>query len=125
MKQAVCPDDAIENHWISRYSKQPEICHAMQNIDGSDFYQNYLLKVNFTGESFISIFFFHILLFEDIVGKRLRFSPQGDGTASYTILTYKPKTMEQKRRMTDDESSPSDYVEIGHWSENNVRYDVV
>ncbi|EFP04998.1 CRE-MGL-1 protein [Caenorhabditis remanei] len=120
MKQAVCPDDAIENHWISRYSKQPEICHAMQNIDGSDFYQNYLLKVNFTGESFISIFFSHILLFEDIVGKRFRFSPQGDGPASYTILTYKPKTMEKKRRMTDDESSPSDYVEIGHWSENNL-----
>lgn len=45
MKNSVCPDDAIENHWISRYSKQPEICHAMQNIDGSDFYQNYLLKV--------------------------------------------------------------------------------
>ncbi|EGT32042.1 hypothetical protein CAEBREN_32631 [Caenorhabditis brenneri] len=105
MKQAVCPDDAIENHWISRYSKQPEICHAMQNIDGSDFYQNYLLKVNFT----------------DIVGKRFRFSPQGDGPASYTILTYKPKNMvEKKRRMTDDESSPSDYVEIGHWSENNL-----
>lgn len=124
MKQAICPDDAIENHWISRYSKQPEICHAMQNIDGSDFYQNYLLKVNFTGKT-ISIFSsFRLSPFSDIVGKRFRFSPQGDGPASYTILTYKPKSMDKKRRMTDDESSPSDYVEIGHWSENNVRHEI-
>ncbi|CAP23141.1 LOW QUALITY PROTEIN: Protein CBR-MGL-1, partial [Caenorhabditis briggsae] len=119
MKQSVCPDDAIENHWISRYSKQPEICHAMQNIDGSDFYQNYLLKVNFTGKMLL-LLQSSSLAFLDIVGKRFRFSPQGDGPASYTILTYKPKSMDKKRSMTDDESSPSDYVEIGHWSENNL-----
>ncbi|CAB3410303.1 unnamed protein product [Caenorhabditis bovis] len=105
MKSAVCPDDAIESSWISRYSKQPEICHSMQNIDGYEFYQKYLLKVQFN----------------DVVGKPFHFSPQGDGPASYTILTYKPKSLDKKRRMLDDDDeSQSDYVEIGHWSENNL-----
>ncbi|EYB97842.1 hypothetical protein Y032_0136g1956 [Ancylostoma ceylanicum] len=105
MKSKVCPDDAIETSWISRYSKKPDICHAMQNIDGDEFYQKYLLKVQF----------------QDIVGKNFRFSPQGDGPASYTILTYKPKSLDKKRRVADDDASDgSDYVEIGHWSENNL-----
>ncbi|KAJ1373278.1 hypothetical protein KIN20_035637 [Parelaphostrongylus tenuis] len=75
MKTAVCPDDVIESSWISRYSKKPDICHAMQNIDGDEFYQKYLLKVQF---------------------------------------------QDKKRRVVDgDQSDGSDYVEIGHWSENN------
>uniref|UniRef100_A0A0K0D6Y4 ANF_receptor domain-containing protein n=1 Tax=Angiostrongylus cantonensis TaxID=6313 RepID=A0A0K0D6Y4_ANGCA len=78
MKTAVCPNDVIESSWISRYSKKPDICHAMQNIDGDEFYQKYLLKVRF---------------------------------------------QDKKRRVLDgDQSDGSDYVEIGHWSENNVRY---
>ncbi|CAD6188743.1 unnamed protein product [Caenorhabditis auriculariae] len=105
MKNVHCPDDAIETSWISRYSRQPEICRAMQNIDGADFYQNYLLKVQF----------------DDVVGKRFHFSAQGDGPASYTIFTYKPKSLDKRRRMLGDEDeSQSDYVEIGHWSENNL-----
>ncbi|KAK6759892.1 hypothetical protein RB195_021449 [Necator americanus] len=107
MKSTVCPDDVIETSWISRYSKKPDICHAMQSIDGDEFYQKYLLKVQF----------------EDIVGKDFRFSPQGDGPASYTILTYRPKSLDKKRRVSEDDDDPSDgsdYVEIGHWSENNL-----
>ena len=48
-KSIACADDAIESHWFSRQSREPEICRAMQNIDGTEFYNNYLLKVNFEG----------------------------------------------------------------------------
>ncbi|VDM61729.1 unnamed protein product [Angiostrongylus costaricensis] len=124
MKTAVCPDDVIESSWISRYSKKPDICHAMQNIDGEEFYQKYLLKVRFQGKLSCFSFLFLFSSFFYIVGKNFRFSPQGDGPASYTILTYKPKSLDKKRRVLDGyQSDGSDYVEIGHWSENNLTVD--
>ncbi|PAV85307.1 hypothetical protein WR25_13098 isoform B [Diploscapter pachys] len=120
-KSIACADDAIESHWFSRQSREPEICRAMQSIDGAEFYNNYLLKVNF----------------EDVVGRKFHFSPQGDGPANYTILTYKPKNMHQKNQKMRRELDPvpvagsttepdseaslaSDYIEIGYWSENNL-----
>jgi hypothetical protein len=51
MKQDVCPDDSIETNWISRKAPTPDVCTAMRTIDGTDFYQKYLLKVNFESES--------------------------------------------------------------------------
>ncbi|PAV80478.1 hypothetical protein WR25_20701 [Diploscapter pachys] len=94
-------------------NQEPEICQSMQNIDGTEFYNNYLLKVNF----------------EDVVGRNFHFSPQGDGPANYTILTYKPKNMHQKMGQESDPvpvtgstakpgsgaSPASDYIELGYW----------
>ncbi|VDO74220.1 unnamed protein product, partial [Heligmosomoides polygyrus] len=105
MKSAVCPNDTIESSWISRYSEKPDLCQGIDDIDGEEFYQKYLLKVQF----------------KDIVGRNFRFSPQGDGPASYTILTYKPNTIgEQQHLSGNGDSEGYDYVEIGHWSENNL-----
>ncbi|KAI1732138.1 receptor family ligand binding region domain-containing protein [Ditylenchus destructor] len=95
MKMKVCPDDTIESSWISRYAKLPEVCSAMRKIDGNDFYQ-YLLNVKF----------------EDLVGKRVHFSPQGDGPAHYTILNYQPSA----KRSKSSDSDRTDYVEVGRWS---------
>lgn len=50
MKSAVCPNDTIESSWISRYSEKPDLCQGIDDIDGEEFYQKYLLKVQFKGE---------------------------------------------------------------------------
>ena len=49
------------------------------------------------------------------MGKRVHFSPQGDGPAHYTILNYQPSS---KQKATD--SDRGDYVEIGSWSEQRL-----
>lgn len=49
------------------------------------------------------------------MGKRVHFSPQGDGPAHYTILNYQPSS---KQKITD--SDRGDYVEIGSWSEQRL-----
>ncbi|PAV78727.1 hypothetical protein WR25_19872 [Diploscapter pachys] len=117
----VCANDTTQSNWLSQPSQELEICQAMQNIDGTEFYNNYLLKVNF----------------EDVVGRNFHFSPQGDGPANYTILTYKPKNMHQKMGQESDPvpvtgstvkpdsgaSPASNYIEIGYWSENNLIID--
>uniref|UniRef100_A0A915PFX1 G-protein coupled receptors family 3 profile domain-containing protein n=1 Tax=Setaria digitata TaxID=48799 RepID=A0A915PFX1_9BILA len=100
MKEEVCPDDSASASWISRNSAMPQICDAMKRIDGEKFYQKYLLQVKF----------------EDAVGKKFRFSPKGDGPAHYTILNYQP---ENSRRRPED-SSRSDYVVVGRWSEEQI-----
>ncbi|PAV91736.1 hypothetical protein WR25_03680 [Diploscapter pachys] len=113
-----CANDTMESNWFSQQNQEPEICQSMQNIDGTEFYNNYLLKVNF----------------EDVVGRNFHFSLQGDGPANYTILTYKPKNMHQKMGQESDPvpvtgstakpgsgaSPASDYIELGYWSENNL-----
>ncbi|VBB26288.1 unnamed protein product [Acanthocheilonema viteae] len=99
MKEEICPDDTVLSSWISRHSNAPQICDAMKHIDGEEFYQKYLLQVKF----------------EDAVGKKFRFSSKGDGPAHYTILNYQP---ENGRRRSDD-SSRSDYVVVGRWSEEH------
>ncbi|VDK28151.1 unnamed protein product [Gongylonema pulchrum] len=101
MKEEVCPDDTVASSWISRHSRMPQICSAMKRIDGEEFYQKYLLQVKF----------------EDAVGKKFRFSPEGDGPAHYTILNYQP---ENNRRRSQD-SRRSDYIVVGRWSEDQVR----
>lgn len=60
MKQAVCPNDTIETSWISRHSKMPHICSAMNLIDGEEFYRKYLLHVKFEGNYDISKIMFTI-----------------------------------------------------------------
>lgn len=52
-KQDACPDDSIETSWISRKSPMIDVCTAMRSIDGTDFYQKYLLKVNFESKAFL------------------------------------------------------------------------
>ncbi|KAE9551725.1 hypothetical protein FO519_005058 [Halicephalobus sp. NKZ332] len=99
MKMDVCPNDTIETSWIARNARLPEVCTAMRHIDGDVFYKKYLLNVKF----------------EDLVGKRVHFSPQGDGPAHYTILNYQPSN---KLKITD--SDRGDYVEIGSWSEQRL-----
>ncbi|CAG9539662.1 unnamed protein product [Cercopithifilaria johnstoni] len=103
MKEEVCPNDTVSSSWISRYSSVPRICDAMKHIDGEKFYQNYLLQVKF----------------QDVAGKRFRFSSDGDGPAHYTILNYQP---ENGRRRSED-SSRSDYVVVGRWSEEHLDID--
>uniref|UniRef100_A0A0R3RTD3 G_PROTEIN_RECEP_F3_4 domain-containing protein n=1 Tax=Elaeophora elaphi TaxID=1147741 RepID=A0A0R3RTD3_9BILA len=103
MKEEVCPDDSVSSSWISRHSSAPQICDAMKRIDGEEFYQKYLLQVKF----------------EDAVGKKFRFSSEGDGPAHYTILNYQP---ENGRRRSED-SSRSDYVVVGRWSEEQLDID--
>uniref|UniRef100_A0A0N5AI31 G_PROTEIN_RECEP_F3_4 domain-containing protein n=1 Tax=Syphacia muris TaxID=451379 RepID=A0A0N5AI31_9BILA len=103
LKNAECPNDTIETSWITRNAKKLHMCYAMDNIDGEYFYRNYLLKVNFT----------------NIVQKKFRFSPQGDGPAHYTILNYQPGRTH--RRTTSDGDRQSDYVEIGRWSEETLE----
>ncbi|VDK43789.1 unnamed protein product [Anisakis simplex] len=102
MKQSVCPNDTAEMSWISRHSKMPHICSAMSLIDGEEFYQKYLLHVKF----------------DDLVGKKFRFSPEGDGPAHYTILNYQP-SFRDKRSATDGRRS--EYVEVGRWSEDQLE----
>ncbi|WKY15018.1 hypothetical protein Q1695_000494 [Nippostrongylus brasiliensis] len=56
---------------------------------------------------------------QNLVGKSFKFSPQGDGPASYTIFSFKPKSAD-KNRYHHGSNQEFDYVEIGHWSENNL-----
>uniref|UniRef100_A0A1I8AVZ6 G_PROTEIN_RECEP_F3_4 domain-containing protein n=1 Tax=Steinernema glaseri TaxID=37863 RepID=A0A1I8AVZ6_9BILA len=102
MKQEVCPNDTVETSWITRHSKIPDVCTPMTHIDGDVFYNKFLLNVKF----------------KDLVGKRVHFSPQGDGPAHYTILNYQPN-----RARTVDSTDRGDYVEIGRWSEDEVEID--
>ncbi|KAK0397750.1 hypothetical protein QR680_002252 [Steinernema hermaphroditum] len=102
MKQVVCPNDTVETSWISRHSKIPDVCTPMTHIDGDVFYNKFLLNVKF----------------KDLVGKRVHFSPQGDGPAHYTILNYQPN-----RVRSGDSSDRGDYVEIGRWSEDAMEID--
>uniref|UniRef100_A0A914RV76 Uncharacterized protein n=1 Tax=Parascaris equorum TaxID=6256 RepID=A0A914RV76_PAREQ len=53
MKQAVCPNDTIETSWISRHSKMPHICSAMNLIDGEEFYRKYLLHLELNDEKML------------------------------------------------------------------------
>uniref|UniRef100_A0A7E4W6B1 G_PROTEIN_RECEP_F3_4 domain-containing protein n=1 Tax=Panagrellus redivivus TaxID=6233 RepID=A0A7E4W6B1_PANRE len=101
MKKDVCANDTIETSWITRYAKPPEVCAAMRHIDGDQFYNKYLLNVKF----------------QDLVGKKVHFSPQGDGPAHYTILNYQPSAT--KTRASD--SDRGDYVEVGSWSEVRLK----
>uniref|UniRef100_A0A7I4NN29 G_PROTEIN_RECEP_F3_4 domain-containing protein n=1 Tax=Brugia malayi TaxID=6279 RepID=A0A7I4NN29_BRUMA len=103
MQEKVCPDDTASSSWISRYSSVPQICDAMKHIDGEEFYQKYLLQVKF----------------EDAVGKKFRFSPEGDGPAHYTILNYQPEIGHSR----SEDSSRSDYVVVGRWSEDQLDID--
>ncbi|KAH7732252.1 metabotropic glutamate receptor 3-like protein [Aphelenchoides avenae] len=102
MKAAVCPNDTIETSWISRYARLPEVCNAMRHIDGDEFYQKYLLKVKF----------------DDLVGKKVHFSPLGDGPAHYTILNYQPSLRKGSKTIDSDRG---DYVEVGRWSEDRLE----
>ncbi|VDK76861.1 unnamed protein product [Litomosoides sigmodontis] len=103
MKEEVCPNDTVPSSWMSRHSNVPQICDAMKHIDGEEFYRKYLLQVKF----------------EDAVGKKFRFSSKGDGPAHYTILNYQP---ENGRKKSED-SSRSDYVVVGQWSEEHLDID--
>ncbi|VDK64733.1 unnamed protein product [Onchocerca ochengi] len=103
MKEDICPDDTVSSSWTSRYSNVPQICDAMKRIDGEQFYQKYLLQVKF----------------EDAVGKKFRFNSEGDGPAHYTILNYQPENGSRR----SENSSRSDYVVIGHWSEEHLDID--
>ncbi|KAL3078915.1 hypothetical protein niasHS_014697 [Heterodera schachtii] len=103
MKGNVCPDDSIEHSWIHRYARLPQVCPAMRHIDGAQFYKH-LLEVKF----------------EDLVKKRVHFSPQGDGPAHYTILNYQP--FRRKKAGTSLDSRP-DYIEVGRWSEERLDID--
>ncbi|KHN85912.1 putative metabotropic glutamate receptor mgl-1 [Toxocara canis] len=87
MKQSVCPNDTIETSWISRHSKMPHICSAMNLID-------------------------------DLVGKKFRFSPEGDGPAHYTILNYQPSFRDKR---AESDSGRSEYIEVGRWSEDQLE----
>ncbi|VDO27430.1 unnamed protein product [Onchocerca flexuosa] len=100
MKKDLCPDDTVSSSWTSRYSSVPQICDAMKHIDGEQFYQKYLLQVKF----------------EDAVGKKFRFSSEGDGPAHYTILNYQPENGSRR----SENSSRSDYVVVGRWSEEQL-----
>uniref|UniRef100_A0A183BM47 G_PROTEIN_RECEP_F3_4 domain-containing protein n=1 Tax=Globodera pallida TaxID=36090 RepID=A0A183BM47_GLOPA len=102
MKGKVCPEDSIEHSWIQRYARLPQVCPAMRHIDGAQFYKH-LLEVKF----------------EDLVKKRVHFSPQGDGPAHYTILNYQPFRRGKEAISLDR----SDYVELGRWSEERLDID--
>ena len=52
------------------------------------------------------------------MGKRVHFSPQGDGPAHYTILNYQPS---RRRQKLPSESDRSDYVVVGRWSEDALE----
>ncbi|CEF60191.1 Metabotropic glutamate receptor 3 [Strongyloides ratti] len=99
MKERYCANDTVENTWINRYSKNPELCLALRHIDGQDFYKNYLLKLEFN----------------DLVGKKVHFTKEGDGPAQYTILNYQPSN---DRNV---ESDRDDYVEVGRWAEGKLE----
>uniref|UniRef100_A0A914DR92 G-protein coupled receptors family 3 profile domain-containing protein n=1 Tax=Acrobeloides nanus TaxID=290746 RepID=A0A914DR92_9BILA len=103
MKQKLCPDDVIEKEWIIRNGKIPEVCAAMRQIDGEDFYKNYLLHVDFL-DPFLPI------------PKRVHFSPQGDGPAHYTILNYQPNNHAEY-----SDTERGGYREVGKWSEQKLE----
>ncbi|XP_066247281.1 metabotropic glutamate receptor isoform X1 [Euwallacea similis] len=51
---------------------QPGVCSAMAQFDGGEFYQSYILNLNFN----------------DLVGSPVKFDKSGDGLARYDILNY-------------------------------------
>jgi hypothetical protein len=57
-----------------------------------------------------------------LVGKRVHFSPQGDGPAYYTILNYQP-SRRQHRKSSSESDRRSDYVVVGRWSEEALEID--
>ncbi|CAJ0583098.1 unnamed protein product, partial [Mesorhabditis spiculigera] len=105
-KDEVCPEENVENNWVSRKDDRREACVGMENIDGGRLY-HHLLKVKF----------------DDLVGKKVHFTKEGDGPASYTILNYQPASMSDKQRRDkmDLDTFRSDYVEIGSWSEGQLE----
>ncbi|VDD92879.1 unnamed protein product [Enterobius vermicularis] len=92
LKKAECPNDTVETSWITRNAKKPHLCYAMDNIDGADFYQNYLLKVNFTSNDFLICC--KILCSFSL--KKIDKFLQGDGPAHYTILNYQPSRNQRR-----------------------------
>ena len=44
-----CGNDTTQSNLFSQQNQESEICQVMQNIDRTEFYNNYLLKVNFEG----------------------------------------------------------------------------
>ncbi|GMR60187.1 hypothetical protein PMAYCL1PPCAC_30382 [Pristionchus mayeri] len=86
-----CPSQMVQNTWITRNSPKILHCDAMNKIDGTKFYKNYLLKVNFN---------------------------EGDGPASYTILNYQPD-LDEKGNI-DLNSTKAPYVEVGEWLEGKL-----
>ena len=65
----------------------------MQHIDGENFYK-YLLKVKFEGEKtkFLKITYCIIFNYclKDLVGKKVHFSPQGDGIFKFFFTLFYP-----------------------------------
>ncbi|CAI4233225.1 unnamed protein product [Auanema sp. JU1783] len=93
--------------WMERTPRDTMLCDKLKSIDGDIFYKKYLMNVQF----------------ENMFGDAFRFTPNGDGPAAYTILNFRTK---HKPGNGSEESgnilneTESDYVEIGHWSENNL-----
>uniref|UniRef100_A0AC35U3M6 Poly(A)-specific ribonuclease n=1 Tax=Rhabditophanes sp. KR3021 TaxID=114890 RepID=A0AC35U3M6_9BILA len=99
MKEQLCPNDTVEHSWISRYSKGPEICDALAQVDGELFYKKYLLNVKFV----------------DLVGKNVHFTKEGDGPAHYTILNYQPLVDN-----SSNDTEKDDYTIVGKWAEGTL-----
>ncbi|XP_076261780.1 metabotropic Glutamate Receptor [Rhynchophorus ferrugineus] len=68
---------------------KPGVCPAMTQYDGGDFYQTYILNLNF----------------HDLVGSPVKFDESGDGLARYDILNY--------QRLPN--SSGYHYKVVGKW----------
>ncbi|KAL1493265.1 hypothetical protein ABEB36_011350 [Hypothenemus hampei] len=68
---------------------QLTVCPSMTQYSGADFYQNYILDLNFT----------------DLVGSPVKFDKSGDGLARYDILNY--------QRLPN--SSGHHYKVVGKW----------
>lgn len=70
MKENVCPEDIVETSWIMRNAKVPEVCAAMKQIEGENFYKNYLLKVDFEGDFSYAKFSPKMLKFRSIFTRK-------------------------------------------------------
>ena len=43
---------ALHNAWLDKCNGEGKICNALRDMDGGEFYNNYLLNVSFRGERF-------------------------------------------------------------------------
>ncbi|XP_043218072.1 metabotropic glutamate receptor-like [Amphibalanus amphitrite] len=70
------------------------ICEQMNNYDGGDFYQNYILNVSFTG----------------LAGNQVKFDENGDGVARHTIFNYR----------WNSDTRQYEYKAVGRWQEGRL-----
>lgn len=46
---------ALHNAWVVKCGGKGKVCPALRDLDGGEFYNNYLLNVSFLGKHFLMI----------------------------------------------------------------------